>query len=232
MAKTVCVWTAAVVVLAATLGRAAAPLVIEDWAQHSPGAKGIPAGWTRYETPGGRPAYDFTVVEDAGRRALLLRSHDEHSTIAKEIRVDLHATPVLEWNWKIVALPSGADIRHKATSDLTAHVFVIWPRFPAMLRSRLIGYVWEESLPVGTVVTSRKTGAVRFLVVRSGTRELSQWLTDRRNVLEDYRRIFGEEPEDPRAIGLSIDTNDTHSGAETLFGRIGFLPAATGAARR
>ena len=66
---------------------------------------------------------------------------------------------------------------------------------------------------------------MHFFVLRSGPGELGRWLTERRNVLEDYRRVFGEDPEDPRALALSIDTNDTHSEAEALIGRIAFLSA-------
>jgi len=196
--------------------------LVEDWSQIAVGASGVPAGWTKYETWGGRPAYNFALVEDEGRRALSLKSRNEHSSIAKEIRVNLRATPVLEWTWKVVKLPEGADIRNKATSDLTGHIFVIWPRFPAMVRSRLIGYAWEATAPAPAVVKSRKTGTVTFFVVRSGPRDLDQWLTERRNVYEDYRTVFGEDPEDPRAIALSIDTNDTHSSAEALIGRVVF----------
>jgi hypothetical protein len=99
---------------------------------------------------------------------------------------------------------------------------VIWPRFPAMIRARLIGYVWDSTAPAQTVEKSRKTGTVHFFVLRSGPVQLNQWLTERRNVYEDYRRVFGEDPEDPRAIALSIDTNDTRSTAEALIGSISF----------
>ena len=207
------------------LAAGAEVVVVEDWTQPLLGARGIPTGWRPYETIGGRPAYDFTVVESDGRRALLLKSHDDHSTIARELHVDLRATPILEWSWKAVQLPAGGDIRRKETSDLTAHIYVIWPRFPAMVRSRLIGYAWDAAAPVQTVEKSRKTGSVHFFVLRSGPGELGRWLTERRNVLEDYRRVFGEDPEDPRALALSIDTNDTHSEAEALIGRIAFLSA-------
>jgi len=207
------------------LAAGAEVVVVEDWTQPLLGARGIPTGWRPYETIGGRPAYDFTVVESDGRRALLLKSHDDHSTIARELHVDLRATPILEWSWKAVQLPAGGDIRRKETSDLTAHIYVIWPRFPAMVRSRLIGYVWDAAAPVQTVEKSRKTGSVHFFVLRSGPGELGRWLTERRDVLEDYRQVFGEDPEDPRALALSIDTNDTHSEAEALIGRIAFLSA-------
>jgi hypothetical protein len=206
--------------------------VVEDWTQHAVGTKGVPSGWRTYETFGGRPAYDFSVVEDEGRRALHLKSRNEHSTIAKEIHVSLRASPVLEWSWKVVQHPAGADLRKRETSDLTGHVFVVWPRFPGPLRSRLIGYAWDATLPAGAMERSRKTGSVMFVIVRSGTRELGRWVTERQNVYEDYREAFGEDPEDPRAVAISIDTNDTHATAEALVGRIVFTRGTAGASLR
>ena len=195
-------------------------LLVEDW--HATGT-GVPPGWRPYETPGGRPKYDFAVIDDGGRRALRMRSANDHSTIAKEAPIRLGATPVLRWDWKVVTFPDGADLREKKTSDATGHLFVLWPRFPALLRTRLIGYVWDPALPVGTMLKSRKTGTVTFIVTRSGSARLGQWVSDERHVGNDYRRVYGEEPEDPKAIALSIDTNDTRSSAELLFGRIAFV---------
>jgi Protein of unknown function (DUF3047) len=197
-------------------------IVVEDWTGQPLGAHGIPIGWKAYATPGGRPAYDSTVVEDGGRRGLSLKSRDEHSTIAREIQVDLAATPVLEWSWKIVELPRGADVRQRATSDLTAHVLVVWPRFPEMLRSRLIAYAWGSSEDAGVAERSRKTGTVTFFIVRSGTADLGRWVTERRNVVADFERVYGERPENPRAIAISIDTNDTHSTAAGIIGPLTF----------
>jgi Protein of unknown function (DUF3047) len=204
--------------------------IVEDWARQAIGATGVPSGWSPYATVGGRPAYDFIVAAEDGRRALRLKSHDDHSTIAKKVRVDLRATPILEWTWKIVSIPAGADIRKKEASDLTGHIFVAWPRVPALLRTRLIGYVWDTIAPAQTVETSRKTGAVTFFVVRSGPRDLNRWLTERRNVYEDYRKAFGEDPENPQAVIVSIDTNDTHSAAEAFIGRIIFTNGSSEAA--
>ena len=210
--------------LAGNLRRASAspPGTVEDWSEAPLGARGVPPGWERYETPGGRPAYDFTVVDDGGRRAVALKSAGDHSTIAKQIHVELAVTPILTWQWKIVSFPRGADLRQRATSDATGCLFVIWPRVPALLRSRLVGYVWDPTLPVGSIINSRKTATVTFMVVGSGEGQLGRWLEERRDIVADHRRIFGEGPSDPGAIALSIDTNDTRSTAEALFGRIAF----------
>jgi uncharacterized protein (DUF1501 family) len=75
---------------------------------------------------------------------------------------------------------------------------------------------------VDTIVKSQKTGTVTFVVMRSGSKDLGKWLTERRNVAEDYAKIFGELPDDPGAITISIDSNDTHAMAESFMGPIVF----------
>jgi Protein of unknown function (DUF3047) len=203
--------------------------VVEDWSAYAPGAHGIPEGWKPYETPGGHPAYDFTIVDDGGHRGLFLKSRDEHSTIARRISVNLAETPMFQWDWKVVELPRGADLRRKTTSDASGHPLLVWPRPPAILRSRLIAYVWDPILPPDTIVKSAKVGGVYFIVVRSGAAELGTWKTERRDVRADYRRAFAEDAPNPEVIALSIDTNDTRAPAACVVGRIAFTAAQPGA---
>jgi len=42
--------------------------------------------------------------------------------------------------------------------------------------------------------------------------------------------LFGEDPDNPQAVVLSIGTNDTHSGAEAFLGRIAFTKGSREAA--
>ena len=212
----------AILLLLATAG-AGRVVVIEDWTSNPVGWRGIPSGWTG-ESFGRRAEYDLAVEDHAGQRILRLKSRNEHSTIAKDITggVNLKETPILEWTWRATMLPKGGDIRRKETTDLAAQLYVVWPRFPEWIRSRIIGYVWDTTTPVGTITKSQKAGTVTFIVLRSGSADLGKWVTERRHVVEDYQRIFGEPPEAPRAITISIDSNDTHSTAESFIGSIVF----------
>ena len=198
-------------------------VVIEDWTSDSVSRRGVPPGWIG-EAFGRRADYDLTQEQHADGRALHLASRNEHSTIARDItgKVNLKQTPILEWTWKATILPTGGDLRRKETTDMAAQLYVVWPRFPTLLRSRIIGYVWDANTPAGTIVKSQKTGTVTFVVLRSGTQDLGKWLTERRNVAEDFVKIFGEVPDDPKAITISIDSNDTQSIAESFMGPIIF----------
>ena len=215
--------TLALSLLVAVTAWATDLVVVEDWTKLAAGAKGIPDGWKGGQT-WGFPKHDFTVVNHDGRRALHLRSTDESSTVSKDIKgkVKLKETPILEWSWKVVTLPKGADSRSKHTDDQAAQLYVSWPRFPQAVRSRIIGYIWDTTAPQGLVVQSEKTSTVTYVVVRSGPGELGKWLTERRNVVEDYRKIYGEEPDNPGAVSIAIDSDDTHSTAEAFFGAIVF----------
>ncbi len=211
----------ATLLVAVTAAWAANRFVIEDWKTQPVGARGVPRGWQGQNW--GSPAYDFTIGEADGQRALHLKSRNDSSTISKEITgINLKETPILEWRWKAVALPQGGNSCKKATDDQGAQVYVTWPRFPTAIRSRIIGYVWDSTVPAGTVCKSEKTGLVTYVVVRSGPQELGTWLTETRNVLADYKKIYGEEPEDPGAVSIAIDTNDVKGTAEAFVGSILF----------
>jgi Protein of unknown function (DUF3047) len=201
---------------------AAAQVVVEDWSKVPAGTKGIPPDWKGQQW--GSPSYDFVIVEDGSRKAIHLMSRNDGSTISKEVKGKVHLkdTPVLEWSWKAVVLPKGGNSCVKAGDDQAVQIYVTWPRFPEQVRSRIIGYVWDTTQPVGTICKSEKTGMVTYIVVRSGAADLGKWLTEHRNVREDFKKIYGDYPDDPGAVSISIDSNDTNSIAESFVGSIHF----------
>ena len=64
---------------------------------------------------------------------------------------------------------------------------------------------------------------MNYVVVRSGEADLNKWLTESRNVCQDYKKIYGEEPEEKmEAISIGIDSDDTRSRAGAYVGEIFF----------
>jgi hypothetical protein len=208
----------------AALAWAQNSFVVEDWASVPVGTRGIPPGWQKQRW--GSPNYDFAVVEQEGRKMLHLKSAGDTSNISKDIKgkVSLKATPILEWSWKVVALPQGADSRKKDTDDQAAQLYVTWPRFPEAVRSQIIGYIWDTSAPAGAVIKSQKTGTVTYIVLRSGPAELGKWITERRNVRDDFKKAYGDYPsDDPAIVSFGIDSDDVKGSAESYMGAIQFM---------
>ncbi len=213
---------AAALVLLGSLAWAADDVLVEDWSKLAVGGKGIPDAWKGQNW--GSPAYDMTIVEDAGKKVLHMKSRNEGSTISKDIKgkVNLKDTPILEWRWKAVALPKDGNSCVKATDDQAAQVYVTWRRFPDAVRSRVIGYVWDTTAPAETICKSEKTRTVTYVIVRSGTAGLGSWHTERRNVHDDFKKIYHEEPDNPDAVSIAIDSNDTGSSSESFVGPLVF----------
>jgi hypothetical protein len=153
-----------------------------------------------------------------------MKSRGDSSSIAKDITgtVNLKQTPILQWSWMMVELPRGGDSRRAATDDQAGQLYVVWRRFPELLRSRIIGYVWDSTAPAGEIVKSQKTATVTYVIVRSGPADLGRWITEQRNVVEDFTKIYGEPPDNPTAIAVGIDSDDTKSQSESYMGPILF----------
>lgn len=198
-----------------------ARIVVEDWQKIPAGTRGIPPGWQGHKW--GSPKYDFTIVDEGGVKAIRLKSDNDSSSISKEVKVDAKQYPIIEWKWKAVTLPPKGNARRAETDDEAAQLYVTFPRFPTAVRSRMIGYIWDSNEPVGATFPSAKVSTVRFIVVRSGSADLGRWLTESRNVVEDFKKLYGEEPgENVGAITLSINSQNTGASAESLFGEILF----------
>lgn len=171
-----------------------AEFVVENWTSQPVGMVGIPNGWIGKEW--GNSKYDFRVEAAGLGRVLHLKSQRGGTAIiSKEARVDIQQYPRLEWQWNVAVLSMDGDARKGGEiNDHSAQIYVTFARFPTKVRSRTIGYVWDTFAPTGTIIKSEKTVTITYIVVRSGAADHGKWITERRNVREDYRQIYGEEP--------------------------------------
>ena len=84
-------------------------------------------------------------------------------------------------------------------------------------------YIWEPGRQEGEIITHYNTSRVKMIVAANGGRDLSRWQVERVNLLEDYRRAFGEDPPRVRSVGIMSDSDNTNSVIEAWFGDIRVL---------
>lgn len=176
---------------------------------------GLPKGWELKQWFGDN--HRIEIINEAGNKVLNLGSEQNSFGIYREYDFNSKETPIVTWRWKVTQLPEGGDVRNDKKDDQAAQLYVMFPRFPKMVNSRLVGYIWDTSAPKGEKVTSTKSSNTRYIVLESGQEQLGKWLTEKRNVYEDYKALFGEEPPDAGGITIMIDSNDTRSSAESYF---------------
>jgi hypothetical protein len=84
-------------------------------------------------------------------------------------------------------------------------------------------YIWENRAPVGRVIDNLHTARIKMIVADTGAENLGRWRSETRNVYEDFKRAFGEEPPPIRSIGIMTDSDNTGTDAEAYYGDILFL---------
>jgi len=88
-----------------------------------------------------------------------------------------------------------------------------------------INYIWESKAPKGTMVPNSYTDQVMMFVVESGAERLNQWVSESRNLYEDYKKAFGQEPPVISGVAIMTDTDNTKESAATYYGDIVFKKA-------
>lgn len=136
---------------------------------------------------------------------------------------NLGTHPYLRWDWRATRLPKGAREDVEKLNDTGAAVYVNFSN-DWLGRPKSIKYSYSSTLPVGTVVDF---GRLKVLVVASGKNGIGKWSTVERNVVADYRSLFGgEPPAEPVAVMVWSDSNTVPDEAIADFDNI---VVATGA---
>jgi hypothetical protein len=61
-----------------------------------------------------------------------------------------------------------------------------------------------------------------MFVVETGPSKLNQWVNEERNIFEDYKKAFGQEPSMISGIAIMTDTDNTGESATAYYGDILF----------
>lgn len=194
-------------------------LVVDSFSQ-GVNAKGIPIGWELEETPGS--SSKIALEGEKEDYFLRLLSVGDAFGLRKDISFDIRKYPYLSWQWKVSKLPQGGDIRKRETDDQAGQVYVLFPKWPTTINTRSVGYIWDTLAPIGLSGTSTAYRKMKYVVLQSGATKLNQWVSERRNVLEDYKNLFQETPPTVGALLLYINSQHTRSSAECFYANIFF----------
>ena len=153
---------------------------------------------------------------------LKLSSKKSSFGFKRELKASTKEYPYLHWSWQALKLPEGGDFRKKETDDQVGQLYVLFPSVPAKVNTRMLGYLWENETPKGTSGASTAWSKLKCIVLRDKTDPLGVWHNESRNVYEDYKNLFNEEPPDLGGVAIYINSQHTSSEAEILYGPIFF----------
>jgi len=185
-----------------------AATVLENFEQY--GNNGFPSKW-RASNDDAKIIY--RIESESGNHFLRARADNKAVQIGLEHTFDPKNQPRLKWRWRVSQMPPGADERVSGKHDAAAQVYII---FDNQVWPRVVKYTWSSSLPVGTQFTSPLYSRNKGIVRRSGQPDPKRWYEEEVNFLEDFKRLFGDEPGKVQGIAIltSSDATKTTAGAD------------------
>ena len=208
----------------------------------------VPAGgngWEPFRLPG-KLFVPFEPVSRLGRPALQVQADRSVSMLRHRFEPGLNDVSMLDFAWKVDALPEGADLKDAGATDAPVRILLAfegdrstWSARTHRLSelSRLLtgeplpyatlSYVWSHDDAPESVLHNPRTDRIRKLVVDSGTPHLGQWRDHRRDVRADFIRAFGEPPGPLVAMAVMTDTDNTASSLRAWYGPMRLVDLST-----
>lgn len=197
--------------------------------------------WEPYVLQPSDPLTRYRPVKVGGDVCVEADATNGHSALQRLIRISPERHPLLEWRWRVPRLASDAKVPAGPKASPRARLMLAFHGDPekldfeqrvqlrmakavtgqALPYSSLI-YVWMKGVPEGTVLPSPYTERVRLIALDSSEKQLDRWVDLRRNVREDYRRAFGEEPGDIVGVGIFTDVDANGAPGKAYYGDIRF----------
>ena len=140
---------------------------------------------------------------------------------------DIYECPRIRWRWKADRVYVKGDASRKSGDDYPLRIYVLFPydasragigdrirygaarviygEYPPLAA---LNYIWasreqgEEAIP--NAYTERS-----MMIVTRGPADVGRWFTEEADVLEDYRRSFGEDPPPRAGLAVMNDSDDT-----------------------
>jgi hypothetical protein len=203
----------------------------------NPPGEGLPQHWHPWRLSRLKSPSRYLLVDDAGSTVVKANARATASGLIHYVDIDPRTSPLLDWRWKVMDLipseistdDSPVRVVVSFSGDLDKLPFgdrLFYDNFRLFTGQQLpyaaLMYVWGSRTPKEGIVPNRYTSRIKILAVENGRDKLGTWQSVTRNVREDFKRAFGEEPGTVISVGILTETEDDERGLEAYYGDIQF----------
>jgi hypothetical protein len=201
----------------------------------------LPDGWQPLTFSRIKRHTRYSLVDEGGTVVVKAVSDHSASGLVRALWVSPTEYPVIAWRWKVNNTLKKGDVTRKDGDDYPARVYITFAFDPDKagylerlkhkaarlihgddVPYRAISYIWGSNSAPGTMIANPYTDRVMMFVIEAGDEKSQQWVTQRRNVYEDYKKAFGEKPAMISGVAIMTDTDNTGESAVAWYGDIVF----------
>jgi len=165
----------------------------------------------------------YQIIQLDGKTVLKASSDSSASGLFKEQRIDLFKTPYLNWSWRIENRLGKLNEQTKPGDDYAARVYVVIDGGWVFWNTRAINYVWASNTEKGEIWPNAFAGDHAMMIaLRSDEDPLGTWQTEKRNILQDLQRLFGDRIRYIDAVAVMTDTDNAKGKATAFYADIYF----------
>lgn len=201
--------------------------------------RAVPRGWEQIHFAKIDEETDYDLVQRDSTVVVRAQSHGGAGALATRRTIDLTEYPILEWRWKVETVVEAGNARTEDGDDYAARLYVTFDydglgivdqaKLIALralgydnIPTRALNYIWANQVDRYTILENAYTDWVMMVALRSGRSKTGTWVTERRNVLADYRAAFGGDPPPVNGVAIMTDTDNTAGQATAYYGDIVF----------
>jgi hypothetical protein len=166
----------------------------------------------------------YKAVNDGRIQVIESECDSSASGLMWRDKINLEATPILAWRWKIDSVYEGLNERIKVGDDYPVRVYAVRSGGAMWWKTRTIVYVWSNG--EGESVEDWPdpyTDSAHVVPLRRGAAGAGEWQVQRRDLREDFKKYFDLDLKTLDAVALMTDCDDHHGKARAWYGDIRLL---------
>lgn len=186
---------------------------------------------------------EYMLVVEDNTVVLRAMAHNSASLLGLQTDFDPHQFPMLSWRWKVAQGIPSANTADQAKEDAPVRVMVAFAgdvsklpfkdRFAASAAQTISGqalpyatlmYVWGSKVALDSITVSSRSSRIRMIAVAVDEQGIGAWHSYKRNLVEDFKRAFAEEPGNVASIQIMTDTDNTGADAQAYYGDVSVAP--------
>jgi len=155
----------------------------------------------------------YTIVYDELLQKNVIRaeSNSSASGLFYEKKIDLEKTPWLSWSWRAEKFPTVEGEKSKVGDDFVARIYIVIKDGWTPLSTKAVSYVWAKNATLDSEWPNPFTGKRAMMLVTQTGEKNTGWVTEKRNLKEDLKRLFGKEFKKIDAIAIMADSDNSES---------------------
>ena len=203
-----------------------------------------PTDWKPFILSQSKKNTEYMLVTEDGVMVLRAIAHGAASALAYKTEFDPHQFPMLSWRWKVAQGIPDANNADTSKEDSPVRIIVAFDGDSSKLSLKdkvassfaqgqsgqplpyaALMYIWGNKVPLNKVTNSPRTSRIRMLSLNVDEQGIGQWHSFTRNLVDDFKMAFGEDPGKVIGIQVLTDTDNTGGDTQAFYGDISLAPA-------